>query len=68
MSSGLIRMRVPVQLPDQEVITLDLSISDQDARKIVDSPRKVIRGIDTGLVQLIRDGLKKFFESETERP
>jgi hypothetical protein len=64
--SGLIRMRVPVKMSDQDVVTLDLSISDADARKIVDAPRKMIRGIDTGLVQLIRDGLKKFFETEQQ--
>lgn len=41
-----------------------LKVTDGDARKIVDAPRKTIRTMDAGLVQTIKTGLAEFLETE----
>ncbi len=64
MSGGLINLRVPVRLGDGTPVTFHLKVSEEDARMITNSPRRYIRTVDTGLVQLIKEGLTKFFQEE----
>jgi hypothetical protein len=64
VSGGLIKMRVPLRLADGSEVEFQMAVTEQDARTLVDAPRRAIRGADAGLVQALRDGLTKFFEVE----
>jgi len=65
MSGGTIQLRVPIRLGSGEEITFRLAMTDQDARTLVDAPRRSVRALEDGLVQKIRDGLRKFLDQET---
>jgi hypothetical protein len=57
-------MRVPLRLADGSEVEFQMAVTEQDARILVDAPRRAIRGADAGLVQTLRDGLTKFFQAE----
>lgn len=63
--NGQINVRVPMKLGDDQV-ELVVRVSDGDARKIVDAPRRTVRNLDQGMFQTIRDGLRTFLETEKD--
>lgn len=61
----MINVRIPMKIGDDQV-ELALRISDADAHKIVDAPRRTVRALDAGMFQTVREGLRAFLESEEE--
>lgn len=61
----MINVRIPMKIGDDQV-ELAIRISDTDARKIVDAPRRTVRALDAGMFQTVRDGLREFLEAEEQ--
>jgi hypothetical protein len=59
----VINVRIPMKIGSDQV-ELSLRISEGDARKIVDAPRRTVRLLDQGMFQTVRDGLRTFLETE----
>lgn len=59
----MINVRIPMKIGEDQV-ELAIRISDTDARKIVDAPRRTVRALDQGMFQTVRDGLREFLDGE----